>query len=147
MKILIFLISRITFYKNTICNQSCFYRNSDVNGRFRQYYFCLQLSCATSIRHDFRPSTHAQFTCTTSTMCQMNVVGLIYTTQSVVKHACRAQQTKANIVPSKSALRKTISAQGYGQVNVCATYIVRLAKSHDFVKGLTISYLAHTLRS
>lgn len=26
-------------------------------------------------------------------------------------------------------------------------YIVTLAKSHDFVKGLTISYLAHTLRS
>ena len=36
-----------------------------LKGRFRRYEFYSRLSCATSIRHDFRPSTRAQFSLTT----------------------------------------------------------------------------------
>ena len=46
------------------------------------YEFCLRLKL---IRQGFRPSTRTQFSLTTSTMCRTNVVGLIYTTRSVVK--------------------------------------------------------------
>ena len=43
---------------------------------------------ATSICHDFQPSTLSQFSLTASTTCHTNVVGLIYTTQSAVKSWC-----------------------------------------------------------
>ena len=68
-------------------------------GWFRRYDFCLLLSCATSVRHDFRPSPCAQFSLTTSTMCRTNIVGLIYTTQSDVK------SWRILVVQSKSAVR------------------------------------------
>ena len=48
----------------------------------------LELLYATSICHDFQPSTRSQFSLTASTMCHMNVMGLIYTARSVVKTGC-----------------------------------------------------------
>ena len=46
---------------------------SIINCLYLKANFCLQLSCASSILHDFRPSTRAQFSLTTSTMCDTNV--------------------------------------------------------------------------
>ena len=52
---------------------------SHIDGRFRLYDFCLRLSCASSIRKDFRPSPRAQSSLATSTMCRTNVVVLTFT--------------------------------------------------------------------
>ena len=75
-------------------------------GRFRQFDFFLTSITlyTTSILQDFQPSTHPQFSLTTSTM---NVVGLIYTTRSVVKSWCILVVSKNNtiIVLSKSILK------------------------------------------
>ena len=58
--------------------------------RFRRYEFYSRLSCATSIRHDFRPSTRAQFSLTTSTMCRgSNLNDTIC--REVMTHASRAR--------------------------------------------------------
>lgn len=53
-------------------------------GQFRQYDFCLQLLCATSMHHDFRPYIRKQFFTYDIHTCCMDVVGLIYMTQSDV---------------------------------------------------------------
>ena len=58
-------------------------------GQLRQYDFCLRLLCPTSMCHDFRPYIREQFFTYDIHTCCMDVVGLIYTTQSDVTYASR----------------------------------------------------------
>ena len=62
-------------------------------GQLRQYDFCLRLLCPTSMCHDFRPYIREQFFTYDIHTCCMDVVGLIYTTQSDVTYASRTQQS------------------------------------------------------
>ena len=66
--------TRQTSHANDLVNAK-----SHLDGRFRLYDFCLRLSCASSIRKDFRPSPRAQSSPATSAMCRTNVVGLTFT--------------------------------------------------------------------
>ena len=62
-------------------------------GQLSQYDFCLRLLCPTSMCHDFRPYIREQFFTYDIHTCCMDVVGLIYTTQSDVTYASRTQQS------------------------------------------------------
>ena len=59
----------------------CGQQKADLDGTSFAYEYRVRLAYVMN----FWPSTRAQFSLTTSTMCRTNVVGLIYTTRSVVK--------------------------------------------------------------